>query len=392
MKKKMNIAQLHWGFPPIIGGVETHLALILPQMHKWGHKVNLLTGSVEGQKMEEDYQGVAIRRTPLMDLNWLYRRGLKGLEGELETLFGNFIEEAKPDVLHVHNMHYFSEIHINILEKYARKQKIPLILTAHNVWDDLLFLQITHNTNWAHIIAVSHFIKKELIGVGINDRKITVIHHGVDQNEFIPDLDTKDVLKKYPKLKGKKVVFHPARIGLAKGCDVSIKAVNLIRKRYPDVVLALAGSKNIIDWGLTQQKDIAYLVQLIRHFKLEDNVLIDTYSLKEMRELYSASDVCVYPSSVGEPFGLVMLEAMACAKPMIVTNAGGMPEVIKDGINGFVVPVRDFEALSSRIIQLLEDDDLRERFGYTGRQIIESQYTKERVAEDTLAIYKKFVS
>ncbi|KPK38799.1 MAG: hypothetical protein AMJ78_09490, partial [Omnitrophica WOR_2 bacterium SM23_29] len=238
---------------------------------------------------------------------------------------------------------------------------------------------------------VSHFIKKEIMGIGVDDRKITVIHHGIDQKKFNPKINTTKILKKYPQLKNKKVIFHPARIGLAKGCDISIKAINLVKQKYPDVILVLAGSKNIIDWGATQQKDIAYLVGLIKHFKLEKSTLIDVYSLEEMKELYAVSDVCVYPSSSFEPFGLTMLESMATAKPIIITNTGGMPEVVKDGINGFVIPLREFELLAAKIITLLGDKKLRNRLGYTGRQMVESQYTKERVVKDILSVYRRFL-
>ena len=64
-KNKLNIAHLHWGFPPIIGGVETHLTILLPQMAKLGHKVSLLTGAVEGLNGKYKYEGVDIYRTPL---------------------------------------------------------------------------------------------------------------------------------------------------------------------------------------------------------------------------------------------------------------------------------------------------------------------------------------
>jgi len=388
-KDNLSIAHFHWGFPPIIGGVETHLTILLPQLVKLGHKVSLLTGSVEGLNGRYDYEGVKIRRTPIMDLNWLSKRGLNGLEEEVENTFLSFLEENSPDIVHVHNMHYFSQIHIKTLEGLSKKRGVPFVLTAHNVWDDILFLELTHRINWAQIIAVSHFIKKEIIGIGIDDRKITVVHHGVDQDRFTPGVDTKEILTKYPQLKGKKIIFHPARIGLAKGCDISIKAMNIVKQKDPSTVLVLAGSKNIIDWGGTQQKDIAYLVDLIKHFGMTDNVLIDTYSLNEVKELYEVSEICIYPSSAPEPFGLTMLEAMAMAKPMIVTNMGGMPEIIKDGINGFIVPVRDFEAMAAKICQLLEDVKLKERFGYTGRQMVESQYTKEKVTQETLGVYKK---
>lgn len=391
-KSSLSIAHFHWGFPPIIGGVETHLTILLPQLVKSGHKVSLLTGSVEGLSGKFDYEGVDIFRTPIMDLNWLSKRGLSGLEEEISKVFISFLDDNLPDIIHLHNMHYFSQTHIRTLEKLAKERKIPFILTAHNVWDDILFLELTHKIDWSQIIAVSHFIKKEIIGIGIDDKKITVVHHGVDQDKFSPGVDIGGILAKYPKLKDKKIIFHPARIGLAKGCDFSIKAMNIVRQKDPTAILVLAGSKNIIDWQGSQQKDIAYLVDLIKHFDMEDNVLIDMYTLDEVKELYEVSSICLYPSSAPEPFGLTMLEAMSMAKPMIVTNMGGMPEIIKDGINGFVVPVRDFEAMAAKICQLLEDVKLRERFGYTGRQMVESQYTKEKVAQDTLEVYRKVVA
>ena len=389
-RKKLSISHLHWGFPPIIGGVETHLTILLPTLVKMGHKVNLLTASFEGEKGRDKYKGVGIFRQPIMDLNWLSKRGMDGISGEVRAVFNNFIDETKPDCIHVHNMHYFSKIHALAIQETGAKRGIPLILTAHNVWDDNLFLDLTKNIKWSHIIAVSHFIKREIIGTGYNHRNITVIHHGIDQNIYSPKADARPVFKKYPILQGKKMIFHPARMGLAKGCDVSIKALRIIKERFPDVVLVLAGTKHIIDWAQSQQKDIAYMVNLVKFLGLEDNVLIDAFPLVDMPKLYAASSVCVYPSTVSEPFGLTMLEALSSAKPMVVTETGGMPEIIKDGINGYVIPVKDFESLASRIIQLLTSKDLRERLGHTGRQMVEQQYTKEIVTENTLRLYKKF--
>jgi glycosyltransferase involved in cell wall biosynthesis len=152
--KKMNIAQMHWGFPPIIGGVETHLTILLPELIKKGHKIGLLTGAAEGEKARDIYKGVDVYRSPLLDLNWLVKRGLEVLEEELIKTYNDFFDKVKPDIIHVHNMHYFSEVHIKILENISSKKGIPLILTAHNVWDDILFLKLTREINWTHIIWV----------------------------------------------------------------------------------------------------------------------------------------------------------------------------------------------------------------------------------------------
>lgn len=386
--KKLNIAHIHWGFPPIIGGVETHLTILLPEMVRLGHNVSLLTGNANGIKSRYDYKKVHIRRNPLMNLNWLHERGLRGLKKELTKMFSDFIDEFSPHVIHCHNMHYFSEVHIRRLQKLAKDRGIPLVLTAHNVWDDLLFLELTLRIKWAHIIAVSHYIKKELIGAGCGDRKVTVIHHGIDTDIFKANINTKKLKNKYPQLKDRRVIFHPARAGLAKGCDVSLKALGLVKEKFPRVLLVMAGAKNIIDWEATQQKDIAYLIGLVKIFRLQKHVLIDAFTLDEMAQIYGVAEVCMYPSSVGEPFGLTMLESLSASKPMIVTDAGGMPEIIQDGINGFVIPVKDFESLASRIIHLLANDKLRHRFGYTGRQAALSHYTKEIVTKNNIEIYQ----
>ena len=389
-KRRLHISHLHWGFPPVIGGVETHLTILLPNLVKMGHGINLLTCSFEKEKAKSKYKGVGIFRHPIMDLNWLNKRGVDGLLEEVTSVLKRFIDETMPDCIHVHNMHYFSKVHALIMQEISNKKGIPLILTAHNVWDDNLFLDLIKNIKWTHIIAVSHFIKREIIGTGYNHKNITVLHHGIDQNIYSPGVDVQPAFKKYPILQGRKVVFHPARMGLAKGCDVSIKALRIVKERFPDVVLVLAGTKNIIDWTMSQQRDIAYMVNLVKSLGLKDNILIDSFPLTDMPALYAASLVCVYPSTVSEPFGLTMLEALASAKPIVVTKAGGMPEIIKDGINGFIIAVKDFESLASRIVQLLADKELRDRLGYTGRQMVEQQYTKKIIAENTLRLYRKF--
>lgn len=385
---KLNIAQMHWGYPPIIGGVETHLAMMLPVMAKMGHKVSLLTGSVDSHKVDQVDRGVKVYRTPLMDLNWLFKRGLAGIDEEVRGIYTQFIEKSKPDIMHVHNMHYFSKPHAEALEEVCKKKGIPIVLTAHNVWDEVLYLELIRNIKWNHIIAVSHYIRRELIGAGCADGLVTTVHHGVDTKVFRPDADRRATYKNYPKLKGRPVVFHPARMGMAKGCDVSIKALNIIRENIPDVLMVLAGTKNIIDWGTTQQKDIAYFVNLIKHFKLEDNVFVDSYSIDEMPGLYAASDVIIYPSTAQEPFGLTMLEGMAACKPVVVSRAGGMPEIISDGINGFVIQPKEFDELAGVVTRLLENERLAHRLGSTGKKMVDSYYTKEMVTKNTIGIYR----
>ena len=189
MTASLKIAQLHWGFPPTIGGVETHLTILLPELIKLGHKVSLLTGTSDNTETRYLYEGVDVFRSPLFNLNWLFQRGTESLEKELTKTITEFLDFTKPDIIHAHNMHYFSDIHIEILQNMAQKLGVPLILTAHNVWDDMQFLKLTRNVKWDHIIAVSHFIKKEIVGIGFSEENITVIHHGIDTEFFKPNIN-----------------------------------------------------------------------------------------------------------------------------------------------------------------------------------------------------------
>jgi glycosyltransferase involved in cell wall biosynthesis len=390
-RKKLNIAHVHWAFPPIIGGVETHLVMLLPELAGRGHKLSLLTGSAENASTREVFKGVNVTRAPIMNLNWLSKRGLVGIESEVRRVIRAFLNKNNPDVVHAHNMNYFSKAHAKTLEEETKKRKIPLVLTAHNSWDDMLFLNLTRNVHWAHIIAVSFYIKKEMMGIGCDSKKITTIHHGIDTTKFRPNRK-KEYAGRLSILKNKKVIFHPARMGLGKGCDISVKAMRLVLKKFPDTMLVLAGTRNIVDWKTTQQKDIAYIVDLINDLGIRDNVFIEMFTLDEMVRLYAIADVCLYPSTVGEPFGLTMLESLASGKPMIVTNSGGMPEIIQDGINGYVVPIRDYEALAAKAIALLDDESLRERIGLTGRKFAELRFTKEIMTENNIKIYREVLA
>lgn len=389
----MKIAQLHWGFPPIIGGVETHLVFLLSEFVKMGHKVSLLTGSAEGSPEEFDFKGAKIYRSEFFDLNWLFKSGFQEVDDNVWDIINNFLDKTDPDVIHAHNMHYFSRYHCRILEHCALERQIPMVLTAHNTWKDKLFLDLTCKIAWDKIIAISHYIERELLSVGVPHEKVVTVHHGIDKKMFSPGRPAVKLFKKHPKLKGKKrIIFHPARMGLAKGCDITIEAYKLVKERFPDAFLLLSGSGNIIDWGLTQNKDIAYFVSLLKHLGLEEDVYINTFSIdKEMPDLYRLADVIVYPSSVEEPFGLAMLEGMAAAKPVIVTEAGGMPEIIHNDVNGYVVPRCNHQVLAEKIIKLLAEPKLAKALGKTGRKEVECMYNKEVYAKNIFNVYEEAV-
>ena len=209
-----------------------------------------------------------------------------------------------------------------------------------------------------------------------------------DPYKIVKDQSNEMAKKKYPYLKGRKIIFHPARIGLAKGCDISIKAVNIVKDMAPDVMLVLAGSKNIIDWGGKQQKDIAYLVGLVKHFNMEKNVLIDMYTLEEVKELYEISDICLYPSTAPEPFGLTMLEAMAMAKPIIATSVCDLPEILK-GCGWIVEPEQPVQ-LAEAIRYVFDNPEEAKEHGLKARIKCEKEYSWDAMEKILLPVFRKY--
>ena len=383
---------IHWGYPPVIGGVETHLSQLCPWFVREGHEVSLFTGSHKDEPRDEyTERGVHIVRRPMMDLNWLYERGFTNLSDEIARQIAAFLDVSRPDVIHAHNLHYFSELHAKAFEREAKLRNIPLVLTAHNMWDDAQNLEMTRDIAWDHIIAISHYINREILGCGIEPSRISMIHHGIDGTSF-HQAQKEMALTKYPKLRGGKVVFHPARMGLAKGSSVILKAFRLVKERVPEAVLVLAGTKNVIDWGRSQEGEVAYILQLADIFGLKNDIVIDFFSHASIPPMYAAADVCVYPSIHAEPFGLVMLESMASGKPIVVTQSGGMPEIVAEGENGYVVEPRNHIALAERISQLLRNPEKARAIGARGLELFNERYTLAHMAEKMVALYQRVIA
>jgi len=391
----MRVAMLHWAFPPIIGGVESHLAMLGPELVWRGHEVFLLTGSVGGREEEYSYRGVRVKRTPLMDLNTLNPRAIEEKAEDIRKELHSFIAFARPDVIHAHNMHYFSPVHAQSLLEAAGRRGVPAVLTAHNVWDDGLWKDmLAYAGRWDAVIAVSRYIKNELAAAGYPASRLTVVYHGIDTARFNkPEAgEEKAALARCPELAGRRVIFHPARMSLDKGCHISVLALDLIRKSCPDVLLVLAGPEKTVDWGRHQEGHVNFIGRLVRDLRLESHVLVRFFDWEDMPYIYRAAELCVYPSCFQEPFGLVMLESLACGRPIVVSRAGGMPEIISDGVNGYVVEMGDYEMLARRCVHLLENRLAAGQMGERGRQMVRQKFTKEIMCANTLEVYRRVLA
>jgi glycogen(starch) synthase len=373
----MRMAEIHWAFPPTIGGVETHLALLLPALVRRGHTVTVLTGQPEGLPGRQVWDGVEVVRTPALDLNGV---SIDAGFREAATVIHRFLRDQRPDLIHLHNLHYFSAEPLDAVLAYADLHAVPVVLTAHNTWDDALFRQIAGRAaRYARIVAVSDFIRRDLVRLGYPGDRIVVIHHG------LPDDWWQGGQPWSPHSEGP-VIFHPARMSVGKGSAVVIRAFAKVRQRYPAARLVLAGTARTVDWHRQQASEIRDLIRLVEELAVADAVTWQPFDWQEMKTQYDRADIVLYPSVMPEPFGIVTIEAMARGRPLIVSDAGGLPEIVEHGVSGLVVPRGSVDALADAIAELWGDPDKARRLGQAARARVAARFRAGTMVDRTEAV------
>lgn len=216
-------------------------------------------------------------------------------------------------------------------------------------------------------------------------RNLMIIPMGVDVNHFKKITNMGD-LKKKLKLDGK-VVLSVGRLIDLKGTDYLIKALPKVLLQFPKTKALIIGSG--------PRKSL--LLNLAKELQIKDNIIfLDQIPHTEMIKYYSLADVFVLPSitsKIGETegFGVVLLEAMASGIPVIGSDTGGIPDIIKDGETGLLVRQKDSQDLGNQIIRLLTDEELSNKMVRKARNLIEAQFSYEVVAERFLEIYRNAV-
>lgn len=207
----------------------------------------------------------------------------------------------------------------------------------------------------AHCSMAREFMERELMV----KRKIEVIHVGVDTTLFRPMEPTGKYL-----LEGEFKILTVARLHRYKGLEYLIEAMQSLKARMPEAKLYILGK------GAEEEN----LKKLVKKLDLERKVgffekPIPNY---EMPFLYKECDVYVQPSII-EPYGIAILEAMACGKPVIGTKVGGMLDTVKDGETGFLVDPGNAEEIADRI-KILRDDDNRAEMGKKARDWVAENF------------------
>jgi len=285
----------------------------------------------------------------------------------------------RPDVIHTHNTNAFLD---GLLA--ARLVGVPVVVhTDHckNYFQEKRRYMLGERVAsffTDKIVAVSEDTKRNLIyRQRIKAERIEVIYNGIPDLSRLNFAGREAVRSKLGLKSNEWIVGSIGRLEDQKGYDLFIKTAALVERKLGNVRFFIIGD------GSNRQR----LEELIRRHELEGKVTLLGWRVDAVRFL-SLFDVFVMTSKDFEGLPVVLLEAMASRKPIVSTAVGGVPEVVQDGQNGFIIPSRDPQAFAEVICRLLTDKKMRQQFGQNSYQKYLSHYRSEVMVNRYEKLYK----
>jgi glycosyltransferase involved in cell wall biosynthesis len=242
----------------------------------------------------------------------------------------------------------------------------------------------------AAAVAVSRSVAEDVRRVCGDGLRIETVYNAVDLDRFTPDGDRialHELAGMAPEAAGSVTVGLVATMGLWKGHDVFLRAISLIPRNLP-VRAYVVGGRIYATTG--SEVDPEALREMARTLGIADRVGFTGF-VEDAAAVMRSLDVVVHASTQPEPFGLVIAEAMACGRAVVVSAAGGAAEIVADGTDALAVPPGDAEAMAAAIRAMVEDADLRARLGAAARVRAERDFDRARLAREMVPIYQSLV-
>ena len=286
------------------------------------------------------------------------------------------LKQLRPDVVHAHDPHGVAMAAL-ALSMSTEPVKPPLVASRR------VDFRIRGNSlsRWKYrqvdcFVCASEAIRQLLLSDGVEPERAVTVHEGIDLARVVSAVPAKAHEELWLP-HGAPIVGNVAALVPHKGQKHLIEAAALVVRQVPDARFVIAGEGELRP-ALEQQ---------IKHLGLEKHVLLAGFR-PDVLSLQKAFDIFVM-SSVTEGLGTSILDAMACGRPVVATTAGGIPEVVRDGATGILVPPRDPEMMAAAIVKLLKDDALRRRMGAEGLSLANARFSAERMVQETLQLYQR---
>jgi len=373
----------------ITGGMEIHIHELVGGLAGRGHKVSIITSRHPEEIKKEERKNLTIYylRSEAKHTRERYYR-------ESAKLFDEMNQKEDFDLVHSQSTLAYGYV------KYSKKN-MPLVVTSHGTalgefktilqgrqkWKSffglplwlkryLLDERVTFQEA-GRIIAVSNELKEDIERqYKIPEEKLITIPNGIDTNRFKP-LPVEDLRKRW-NLTDEKVILCVGNLGKGKAVQLVLKVLPSILKQF-NVKLLIVGTGRY----LPELKDLAEKLNLVKFTTFTGGI-----PNQELQRYYNLADVFIMPTMLLEGLPLVILEAMACEKPVIASRIGGIPTVIKSNEDGILIEPGNLKELEEKILEVLSDKELAKRLGKNARKKVVERFSLDRMVEDTIRVYK----
>jgi glycosyltransferase involved in cell wall biosynthesis len=298
--------------------------------------------------------------------------------------FARVVKRLAPDVIHAHDPHGVAMASLALsmggssVKSGKTGGRAPALVASRRV-DFHLRGNSFSRFKYRQVdcfIAASEAIRQMLVADGVPAERTVTVHEGIDVDR-VAAAPPVNVHEAFWLPHDAPVVGNVAALVPHKGQRHLIEAAHLVVQEFPDARFVILGEGELRE----------PLEHLVKAHHLEKHVLLpgfrtDVFGCIKGFDLFAMS-------SVTEGLGTSLLDAMACARPIVATHAGGIPEIVEDGVNGLLVPPRDHAAMAAAIVRLLRDAALRRRMGEAGLARVRERFTVERMVAATAAVYAR---
>jgi len=411
----MKIAYFVDEFPPFFrGGLGTYATEISRQLTHKGHSLSVFSRNTGNDPTSDTWSGIEVHRPLLMKFSDIFSIvnpaevttwDDNGQEFFSETVLYNMLSASKVVnyLVKKEHRHYDLLVSHDWLAALAgiivkRNLGVPFVFHFHSTEQGrnptgsptIKDIERLSATIADRIVTVSYAMRDELVSFGYPEKKIRVVHNGVDEKKYDASRFSSRQIEAFREQIGvgdAPMIFFIGRLTWVKGADTLVLAMTRIVKEIPDARLVILGV------GDMEQM----LGQMVRNLQLEKNVLLHFRMVPEEERLlyYAASDVVVLPSKY-EPFGIVCTEAMSMGRPVVVGargTSGFREQVIPcgDGICGYHINPYDPLDIAHFVVDILKHPGLAETMGRNGRNRVLELFTWETASENTLRVYQELV-
>ncbi|MFK7978475.1 MAG: glycosyltransferase family 4 protein [Saprospiraceae bacterium] len=293
--------------------------------------------------------------------------------------FKKLSKELKIDLAHLHDSHSHTYGYISAI----LGNSIPFVLSRRvdfPVKDNWLSYQKYNHPSIKKILSVSNYVQRILAPAIKDQSKLQVVHSGVDTTRF--KYTKQHILRKaYNILDKTKIIANVAAIAPHKDYFTFVDTAAILLKkpnenRYQFLIIGADG-------GEAEQ-----IKRYIQEKGLSKQIILTGFR-KDIPQILPEVDVFLFTSKE-EGLGTSVIDALACGIPIVATKAGGIPEIIQDGKNGFLAPIKNAAQLAEKVEQLLLNPMTRKQFVENGKTTV-LQFSKESTARKTLVVYEKII-